>query len=391
MTGPDDVTLHSGAPGPAVTPPRFADVRRWMFDRALPFWSTTGRDGDWGFVEHLNLDGSLAQVDYKRLRVQARQVYVYSHAALQGYAPGLAAAEAGWSFMKQNGWMDEGGWGRRLGREGGIVDPTLDLYDQAFALFAIAWWVRASGDQSAIVWADRTLDTIDARLGRTDGKGWHAEAPAPAEAVQNPHMHMLEALLALYEATGAERYAVRALKVADLLREVFFDAKTSTLAEYYDQDWRRMPGVRGRIIEPGHQFEWAWILRNATRLTGVDFADTAHGLFTFAEAHGVDPATGLTYDAVLDDGAPHDPRHRSWPQTEALKAHLSEFEFGGRPLDGRIAQITANLLDRYLDRPLPGTWYDHLDSQGAVVADKVPASTLYHVFLAVAEADRVWR
>ncbi|HEY2661469.1 MAG TPA: AGE family epimerase/isomerase [Caulobacteraceae bacterium] len=391
MSGPDDVPFRPGAETPAAgdRAPRFEDVRRWMFDRALPFWSTTGRDGRWGFVEHLTLDGTRAQVDYKRLRVQARQVYVYSHASLMGYAPGLAVAEAGWTFMKEHGWLEEGGWARRLGREGGIVDPTIDLYDQAFALFAIGWWVRASGDISALEWADRTLDAIDARLGRPDGRGWHAEAPAPAEAVQNPHMHMLEALLALYEATGADRYAVRALKVADLLRGVFFDAETSTLAEYYDQDWRRMPGVRGRIIEPGHQFEWAWILRHATRLTGVDFGDTARGLFTFAETNGVDPATGLTFDAVLDDGSPHDGRHRSWPQTEALKAHLAEIEFGGRPLDRRPAQITANLLDRYLDRPLPGTWCDHLDDRGEMVADKVPASTFYHVFLAFSELLRL--
>ena len=369
--------------------PRFGDVRRWMFERALPFWSTVGRDGDLGFVEHLTLEGAPADVAYKRLRVQARQIYVFSHASLLGFEPGLAAAENGWRFMQRHGWMEEGGWARRMGREGGVVDPAIDLYDQAFALFAIGWWIRASGDQSAVDWADRTLAAIEARLARDDGRGWHAEAPFPAEAVQNPHMHMLEALLALYEATGADRFAAQALKVADLMRTTFFDASSSTLAEYYDQDWRRSPGVRGRIIEPGHQFEWAWILRHATRLTGVDFSDTARGLFAFAEAHGVDPRTGLTYDAVLDDGGPHDPKHRSWPQTEALKAHLAEIEFGGRALDARPAQITANLLDRYLDRPVPGAWVDHLDPHGAVIVDKVPASTLYHVFLAFSELLRL--
>ncbi|QUD87013.1 AGE family epimerase/isomerase [Phenylobacterium montanum] len=369
--------------------PRFDDVRRWAFERALPFWSTVGRDGDQGFVEHLTLEGVPADVGYKRLRVQARQIYVYSHASMLGYADGLVAAENGWRFMLRHGWLADGGWARRLGREGGVVDPTVDLYDQAFALFAIAWWVRASGDVAAIGWADRTLAAIDAHLARSDGRGWHAEAPHPAEAVQNPHMHMVEALLALYETTGAERFAAKAIEIADLMRSTFFDAKTSTLAEYFDQNWRRQPGERGRIIEPGHQFEWAWILRHLTRLTGADFADTAHGLFAFAEAHGVDPASGLTWDGVLDDGSPCDRTSRSWPQTEALKAHLAEIEFNGRPLDGRPARIVANLLDRFLDRPVPGAWVDHLDERGAVITDKVPASTLYHVFLAFSELLRL--
>ena len=383
MTAADS---HSPA---AIQAPRFADVRRWAFERALPFWSTIGRDGELGFVEHLTLEGTPADVGYKRLRVQARQIYVFSHASLMGYGPGLAAAENGWRFMQTHGWLEDGGWARRLGRGGGVVDATVDLYDQAFALFAIAWWIRASGDVSALAWADRTLAAIEARLGRDDRRGWHAEAPAPAEAVQNPHMHMLEALLALYETTGAERFAALGLKIAELMRTTFFDARSATLAEYFDQDWRRAPGVRGRIVEPGHHFEWSWILRHATRLTGVDFADTAHGLFAFAEAHGVEAGTGLTFDAVLDDGSPHDRNHRSWPQTEALKAHLAEIEFGGRALDGRPAQIAANLLDRYLDRPVPGAWVDHLDPQGAVIADKTPASTFYHVFLAFSELLRL--
>lgn len=384
------IDLHGQASaGGGAVAPRFDEVRRWMFERALPFWSTVGRDGELGFVEHLTLDGVPAGVGYKRLRVQARQIYVFSHAALLGYDDGLAAAENGWRFMLRHGWLEDGGWARRLGREGGVADPAIDLYDQAFALFAIAWWIRASGDKTAIDWADRTVEAIDAHLGRADGRGWHAEAPAPAEAVQNPHMHMVEALLALYEATGAERFAVKAIEIAELMRTTFFDANSSTLAEYFDQDWRRAPGERGRIIEPGHQFEWAWILRHLTRLTGADFAGTAHGLFAFAEAHGVDPVTGLTWDSVLDDGAPRERSSRSWPQTEALKAHLSEIEFGGRPLDGRPAQIVANLLDRYLDKPAPGCWVDHLDAQGAVIADKIPASTLYHVFLAFSELLRL--
>jgi mannose/cellobiose epimerase-like protein (N-acyl-D-glucosamine 2-epimerase family) len=382
MTRIDAQTPGQGDARQALAP-RFSEVRRWVFDSALPFWSTVGRDGDVGFVEHLTLQGEPADPGYKRLRVQARQIYVFSHASLQGYRPGLAAAENGWRFMLRHGWSPEGGWVRRLGRQGGVVDATIDLYDQAFALFAIAWWIRASGDTAAVDWADKTLAAIDDHLGRADGRGWHAEA------VQNPHMHMLEALLALYESTGAERFAAKALQVAELMRTTFFDAESSTLAEYFDQDWRRQPGLRGRIIEPGHHFEWSWILRHATRLTGTDFADVAHGLFAFAEAHGVDATTGLTLDAVLDDGSPHDRASRSWPQTEALKAHLAEIEFGGRRLDGRPAAIVANLLDGYLDKPVAATWIDHFDGQGRPIVDKVPASTLYHVFLAFSELLRL--
>jgi mannose/cellobiose epimerase-like protein (N-acyl-D-glucosamine 2-epimerase family) len=371
-------------------PIAFDRVQDWMFNVALPFWADVGFDSaDKGFVEHLTLAGEPADVAFKRARVQARQIYVYSHAHLLGWeGPGLDRARSGYEFMARHGWLAEGGWAAKLGRDGGVVDPTLDFYDQSFMLFALAWWGRASGDADVEAWIDRSLEGLE-RLARSDGRGYHAVLPAPAEAVQNPHMHLLEALLELYKTTGQERFAQAAREVAGLFVSTFYDPATQTLAEYYDQDWKRAPGVRGRIIEPGHHFEWSWLLYHCQRLTGLDVRDAARGLFAFAETHGVDRATGLTYDEVLDDGTIHQADHRAWPQTEALKAHLAMAEFEGEADLERIAQITDNILDRYLSVQPDGAWIDHLTATGEARVDKVPASTLYHVFLAFAELLRL--
>lgn len=369
---------------------RFDDVRRWTLEEALPYWLERGLDRPGlGFVEHLTLEGKDARALFKRTRVQARQIYVFSHAHLLGFTPGLDAARRGVEFLVREGRTAEGVWARRLGREGGVVDPTPDFYDQAFVLFALAWWARASGETSALALADETLEALDRVLGRADGRGWHAERPDGPEAVQNPHMHLLEALLALYETSGEARYRERALAVGELLRGVFYDARSETLAEYYDQDWNRAQGLRGRIVEPGHQFEWSWLLHHADRLTGSDFRAEAQGLFRFAETRGVDLRTGMTWDEVLDDGTVHKPAWRAWPQTEALKAHLARFEFEGVLDEARLAQIVANLLDRHLKVEPRGGWIDHFAADGAILADKIPASTLYHVFLAFSELLRL--
>lgn len=369
---------------------RFDDVRRWVFEHALPFWSTVGSDRPGlGFVEHLNLNGRPADVPYKRTRVQARQIYVFSHAALLGAEGALETARNGYAFLTENGRLPDGTWARRLGREGGVLDAAADLYDHAFVLFALAWWARASGDDEALRLADETLPALDRVLGREDGRGYHAEAPFPAEAVQNPHMHLLEALSALYETSGEERYRRRASRIAELFRTTFFDAATGTLAEYYAPDWTRAPGVRGRMVEPGHQFEWSWLLHHAGRLTGVSFASEARGLFRFAEENGLQAGTGLTWDEVLDDGSVHKRSFRCWPQTETLKAHLARFEFEGELDAGRVAQIVDNVLDRYLAVEPRGVWTEHLDEDGRPYGDKIPTSTLYHVFLAFAELLRL--
>ena len=72
--------------------PIYKAVRHWMFEQALPFWAEHGVDRMYGgYVEQLTLDGSDAAVDFKRVRVVARQIYVFSHAALLGRADVLTS------------------------------------------------------------------------------------------------------------------------------------------------------------------------------------------------------------------------------------------------------------------------------------------------------------
>jgi len=370
---------------------RIAEIRSWMFDQALPFWASAGLDPDGnGFVEQLALDGGPAPAGFKRLRVQARQIYVYSHAHVMGWAgPARATAARGADFMTAHGWLAEGGWAKTLGERGGVIDPTLDLYDQAFAIHAFAWFHRAFGDADALRWAERTVDAVSRRLRRPDGRGFWPVLPAGGEELQNPHMHLLEAMMALHEATGERRYLAEADSIASLMTGTFYDPVTSTLAEYFDADWRRQKPPRGRIVEPGHHMEWVWLLGQCGRLTGRDFSDIAAPLYNFAGSHGISDRTGLLYDALLDDGSVHDGRHRCWPQTEALKAHLAVAEFAGRRDLTVIAETVSNLLDRYLAHAPAGTWLDQFDEGGRPISKTIPASTLYHVYLAFAELLRL--
>ena len=77
---------------------------------------------------------------------------------------------------------------------------------------------------------------------------------------QNPHMHLLEALLALHVATGEKNWLRRAGALVDLFKRRFVDPQTGALIEFFAEDWSAAPGDEGRLREPGHQFEWVWLL-----------------------------------------------------------------------------------------------------------------------------------
>jgi mannose/cellobiose epimerase-like protein (N-acyl-D-glucosamine 2-epimerase family) len=363
------------------------DMSDWLNRRALPYWSSVGVDGRHGFVEHMTLDARPAEVDFKRLRVQARQVYVFSHAYINGYGPGLDAAANGWAFIRDHGWVADGNWARVLGRHGGILDPTADLYDHAFALLGIAWWIRASGED-ALGWAERTLEAIDLHLSTADGVGWWSEEGPGSALLQNPHMHLLEGCLATYAATGAAPFKRYAERIISLFESRLFDSATGTLAENFDDHWCRQPGPGGCIVEPGHHYEWVWLLCSAAHwIPNAD--EHVEALFDFAERLGCAPETGLVYDQVLEDGSPVMASHRLWPNTEALKAHLARFELGGTLDRERVRRILKNVLAYYLGLPTPETWIDQLDVDLLPSVNKIPTSSMYHIHLAIAEIERL--
>ncbi|MFT4034166.1 MAG: AGE family epimerase/isomerase [Patulibacter sp.] len=369
-------------------PPLADKARAWLWTSALPLWSSIGVDADLGFTEHLTLQGRRADVEYKRLRVQARQIYVFSHASTLGYEAGADAARNGWEFMTTHGWLASGGWARRCGRMGGVLDPTLDLYDQAFGLLATAWWLRANDDQSAVAYADDTLAAIDHRLRVPGVPGWQSAEDQTQTREQNPHMHLLEGLLALHEATGESRFLDRAAEVIELFESTLFDDHNGVLHECFGADWSPLSEPRGRLVEPGHHFEWVWLLHQAERyLPGA--SRLASALFDFATQHGIDQPSGAVIDAVLDDGTPADRGTRTWPHTEEIKAHLARLEATGEFDEARFVQLVDLLFSKFLSRQPAGTWDDHFAADGALQVDKIPASSLYHVFLAFAELMRV--
>lgn len=377
-------------PEEAMAQVPFEKIRHWMFEEALPFWAEAGVDrAGGGFVEQLDFDGRDIGVAFKRTRVAARQIYVYSHAALLGWEGGLDIARHGYAFLKDKARTPDGGWARTLTRDGQVLDATPDLYDFAFAMFALGWYGRASGDQEPKALILQTLDYLDAHMRPAGGEGFLHEKPAKGSRLQNPHMHLLEAALVCLETYPDARFEALARELVALFSTQLFNPETGTLSEYFTDDWSREPGERGRITEPGHQFEWAWILANADRLLGTDTQPIISALVGSGEAHGVDPVSHATYNEVRDDGAPINRGSRSWPNTERLKAHVALFETHGIDPTVALADSATLLLDRYLSTKVRGLWIDQFDGDGQPTSTTVPASTLYHVFLAFAEVLRI--
>lgn len=368
-------------------------AKDWMIDKALPLWRERGVDpGRGGFVERLTLQGKPDYHAIRRLRVQARQIYVFSHASILGWdSGGKTLAANGFDYLVDRGWRADGepGWVHLLTPEGKIEDPRRDAYDHAFVLLACAWAYRATGDSQILDVAEETLAYLDEAMGAKNG-GWLEGAPHSGPRRQNPHMHALEAFLALYQATGEQRWLDRALDIFKLFEAHFMCGESGRLTEYFEDDWRPANGAHRDRYEPGHHAEWIWLLHRYAQETGADTADHAAALYDYAVNRGMDRDSGFFWDEVTGTGEVRRASRRCWPQTELLKARLARIEAGANGEAREEAEATLDaLMDVYLTPQPEGGWMDRFDAEGRPAADSIPASTLYHLMCAFAEADRV--
>jgi len=352
------------------------DYRGWLADAALPLWAGTGQDPATGaFAERIALDGAPVPAP-RRARVQARQVFVYASAAHAGFGAGwLDAARGGYGFYRDRYRRPDGLFAILLDEAGRVLDDTPCLYEQAFSLLAMAALHEAgAGDFDPAADALTLLDALQPR--RLPAGGFRELTEHPFQA--NATMHLLEAALAWDELGVSPAWTALADELAELCLSRFIDAEGGFLREFFDASWRPAAGDDGRRVEPGHQFEWAWLLERWGRARGrSDARSAARTLFERGLA-GVDRTRGVAVNALWDDLTVRDPAARLWPQTEYLKAALI---LG----DDAEALAAANALARYLDVPTPGAWRDRLLPDGSFVEEPAPASSFYHLTVAILE------
>lgn len=358
---------------------------------ALPLWAARGYDHDHGgFYEALNFDGSPSTGRPRRVRAQTRQIHTFSQAGLRGWHEGAEALAAkGFDYLLEKACPDNGARGcvHLIDDEGAVIDDKRDLYDQAFLLLACASRWQAAKDDRALALARNTIEFMNAELASPHG-GWLESDERELPRRQNPHMHLFEAFLALYRTTGDDQYFELAAGVINRCFKVFYDLTNGVIVEFFQEDFSY--DLSRPEIEPGHMFEWIWLLAHWEKIADADFSDVRNTLFERGADFGEDPKFfGFIKNQAYVAEERRPSAKRLWPQTEYLKACCVQGVNGDTHAFSRGATLIDDMFASYLNVETTGLWVDEFDENGAPVAQDVPSSILYHLFEAVAETERV--
>lgn len=372
------------------------DYVNWLSSSALPLWSSAGVDKDGASIEQFLGTGQADIKSNKRVRVQARQMFVFAAANHQGWINnGFDLVASIENFCQKYATVpDKSHYAHILNADNIIINPNNDLYDIAFFLLAYAWRYHVFNDLNALKQANKLLNSIDNNLKESPG-GWMEGNYTASYRRQNPHMHLFEAFLTLYQFTNDGKWLAKAGEIYCLFETTFFDHKNKVLLEFFNDDWQVAKGEIGNIIEPGHMMEWVWLLRQYQKFTQAPVDDYCHALYHSALKFGLDKSSNLLLDEVSLVGHKTKTTKRCWPMTEWIKASLAQAEFTSAQdeYDYASDSITAikALTKYYLVSPHQGQYIDSIDKDNKILVDKAPASTLYHLVVAGLEAQKFER
>jgi mannose-6-phosphate isomerase len=299
--------------------------------------------------------------------------------------PWRAAVRQGLDYLQARYRRPDGLYRALVDPLGAPVDDTAVLYDQAFVLLALASAAAALPERAPDL-TQRGLDLAGAirRELAHPGGGFVASDRAPAY-LANPLMHLFEAAQAWERVSDDPVWARLATDLAELFLDRLYDPVQGRIREVFDADWRPAPGPDGRRLEPGHHFEWAWLIgRWGARHNDAHAARAARDLYVSGE-RGVEPVRGLVVDALWDDFSVDRATSRLWPQTERVRAAMLMATLCPAERDVRLADAcsASAAMELYFDTPSTGLWRDDPGPSDAA-AFLAPASSFYHVIGAIA-------
>jgi mannobiose 2-epimerase len=257
---------------------------------------------DGGYYSEVTNDFQLGEKHDKMIVTQARHIWTNAKAAelFPEEEPYLEYAEHGFKFLKEVMWDKEhGGFFNLVSKKG---DPILKKgeektsYGNAFAIYGLAAYYKASGDEEALELARNTFYWLEENSHDPEFKGYFNtlyvdgnpihrsdEWPSTSDVGykdQNSSIHLLEAFTELYQVWPNDLLAERLEELLLLIRDTITTEK-GTMKLFFEPDWTPVTFKneskeeikRHYYLEHvsfGHDVETAFLMLEASHALGLE-------------------------------------------------------------------------------------------------------------------------
>ena len=363
----------------------------WINNDVFPFWSENGLDKiNSGFFELVNENGNPINT-LRRSRLVARQIYSFVKSEELGWeGSSKKIVSMGLNFLEKNLISQDGQIFMNIDIEKNNLNNNHDLYDYAFVFLCLSELAKNEFFfEKAVALSNKSLNWITNNW-RHYEIGFNEDPKVSNNLRANPHMHLLEASLSWeqVECNDKKRWISISDEIVNLLLYKLYSDKILAVSEYFDLNWNYTKEKRIQIIEPGHQYEWAWLLLNwAKKRKNIKAKILAKKLINTAETYGFDKETLKVVNALNFDHKIIDNNSKLWQQTERLKAwSLISKDKDLNILEREEAEqkVIQSLItiNEFYSRKMRGIWRENYIANKGFELGPTKASSLYHLVLA---------
>jgi mannobiose 2-epimerase len=357
------------------------EIDKELTDNILAFWMRyTVDEENGGFFGEVDGDAVVRPEADRSLVLITRILWTFSAAYRHDPRPAYRTmADRACDYLLERFTDTENGGMFWMVDAAGL--PTQDkkqVYGQAFAVYALSEYHRATGSEAALAKAVVLFRLLENHGYDPVHKGyWEALARdwtrtedyslshhgVLADKTMNTHLHVMEAYTNLYRVWPTESVAIKLRELIALTVDSIVNQETAHFHLFLDEAWN----AKSEHISYGHDIEGSWLLTEAAEALGDEalLRRVKKIAIRMAEAtltQGVDADGGLWNEG---DAAGLIDRNKDWwPQAEAMVGFYNAYQLTGEERYREAAVRSWRFIDSYLVDKTNGEWYWSVTEDG---------------------------
>lgn len=310
------------------------EIESSLKEELLDVWYPASIDKKFGgFLSSFSYNFKPEDNQNKMIVTQSRHIWVNSKASIEFRDEGyLKNADHGFEFLKNVMWDKAyGGFHTLVTRKGTVIslpEEEKTAYGNAFAIYALAAYYQASGNEEAIDIAKKTFFWLEKFSHDSIHKGYYQHMYKNGSKVirdknihasteygfkdQNSSIHLLEAFTELYKVWPDELLRKRITELLLLIRDKIVTPKGYMIL-FFRPDWQPFSlrdSSRSYIAKTsyldhvsfGHDVEIAYLMIETSHALGFEFDTTTLKIAKKLVDHSLKNGWDETVGGFFDDG-----------------------------------------------------------------------------------------
>lgn len=357
------------------------EIKNELTGHIIPFWNRLRDNENGGFKGYMDSDLNVDEKGEKGVILHSRILWFYSNAYMElKDAALLDNARHAYEFLTKYCVDKEyGGVYWSVNYDGSVKDDIKHTYCQAFFVYALASYYRASGDKEALKLAYEVFELIEEHS--TDdvayleklSRDWKTELANDelsenglmADKTMNTVLHLMEAYTELYLADRGTRVLERLKFQLEVTYDKIFDKQGSKLLVFFD----RKLDVIGNVHSYGHDIEATWLIDRACEVIGdavltEKFAAMNSAIVANIAKVAYDEPSGSLLNES-DNGVVNTWRIW-WVQAESVVGFLNAWQkgYGGEEYYKISENVWNYIRESIVDKRGGGEWFSQVDAEG---------------------------